>query len=59
MTYRHLTLFGVLSLCTLIGWISGYDFDYRGPGVAIIVSLSIAFSFAISLLSSTEKVKLW
>lgn len=59
MTYRHLTFIGMLLLCAIIGWTSGYDFNYRGPGVAIMVSFSIVFSFAVSLFASTQKVKLW
>lgn len=50
MTYLRLILIFVttMSLCWLTAWLSGYDFNSRGYGVAAYTVISLAGAFVLT-----------
>lgn len=52
-----ITFFVCLLSCAALAWLSGYDFDHRGPFVAMFVAFSIWASVAIACTLSYRPVK--
>ena len=46
---------GLCCVSALIGWLTGYDFDYRSDGVAVWVFFTLLFSGYLAALITAYK----